>query len=99
MTPKTSALSSRVPGGRRISQQSREERWSFLDALSHSIFTRLGEETMNINAVIRELKSHYDGWLLIEQDTTNVDATSTAREKAVLFGKCSEDRKRIAGRP
>ena len=48
---------------------------------------------MNINAVIRELRSHYDGWLLIEQDTTNVDATSTAREKAVLFGKCSEDRK------
>jgi len=41
---------------------------------------------MNINAVIRELKSrNYDGWLLIEHDTTDVDATSTAREKRLYL--------------
>jgi inosose dehydratase len=69
------------PGRRRISQQSREERWSFLDALRHCIFTRLGEGTVNINAVIHALKSrNYDGWLLIEQDTTNVHPASTARK-------------------
>jgi hypothetical protein len=45
-----------IPGGRRISQQSREERWGFLVVLCHSIFTRPGNETMSINAVIRALK-------------------------------------------
>jgi inosose dehydratase len=70
----------------RILQQSHEERWSFHDALRRYIFTRLGEGTVNINAVIRALKSrNYDGWLVIEQDTTNVDPTRTARENRLYL--------------
>jgi hypothetical protein len=41
---------------------------------------------VNISAVIRGLKSrNYDGWLVIEQDTTNVDPTSTARENRLYL--------------
>ena len=69
-------------------QQSHEERWSFHHALKRFIFTRLGDGTVNIPAVIRALKSHhYDGWLVIEQDTTDLEPTTIARENRLYLEK------------
>jgi sugar phosphate isomerase/epimerase len=43
---------------------------------------------VNIPAVIRALKGHrYDGWLVLEQDTTPGNPTEIAREKPRLPGK------------
>ncbi len=70
----------------KILQMSHEQGWSFLEALKRFIFTPLGEGMVNIPAVIRVLKSHrYDGWLVIEQDTTPLDPTAIARENRLYL--------------
>jgi inosose dehydratase len=70
----------------KILRQSHEESWSFHDALRRYIFTQLGEGTANIPAVVRTLKSaNYKGWLVIEQDTTDVDPTGIARENRLYL--------------
>ncbi|HEY4815401.1 MAG TPA: sugar phosphate isomerase/epimerase, partial [Chthoniobacterales bacterium] len=71
---------------RKILQISREQGWSFNEALKHFIFPPLGEGTVDIPAVIRALKSHrYDGWLVIEQDTTPQDPTVIAKENRLYL--------------
>ena len=68
--------------------ESREEGWSFYDALKKFIFVRLGEGMVNIPAVIQALKGHrYDGWLVVEQDTTPKNPTEIARENRVYLEK------------
>ena len=43
---------------------------------------------VNIPAVIRALKGHgYDGWLVMEQDTTPEDPTEIARENRIYMEK------------
>jgi inosose dehydratase len=70
----------------KVLQRSQEEGWSFHDALKRFVFTRLGEGVVNIPAVIRALKSHrYDGWLVIEQDTTPLNPTEVARENRLYL--------------
>lgn len=70
----------------KVLQRSHEEGWSFHDALKRFVFTRLGEGVVNIPAVIRALKSHrYDGWLVIEQDTTPLNPTEVARENRLYL--------------
>jgi inosose dehydratase len=70
----------------KILQMSHEQGWSFLEALRRFIFTPLGEGVVNIPAVIRTLKSHrYDGWLVIEQDTTPLDPTVIARQNRLYL--------------
>ncbi len=60
---------------------SREHGWSFQDALKQYIFSKLGQGAADIPAVIRALKDHgYDGWLVVEQDTTSENPTEVARE-------------------
>ena len=60
---------------------SREQGWSFRDALKQYIFTNLGQGAADIPAVVQALKEHgYDGWLVVEQDTTSEDPTDVARE-------------------
>ena len=60
---------------------SREHGWSFQDALKRYIFSKLGQGTADIPAVVRALKEHgYDGWLVVEQDTTPDNPTDVARE-------------------
>ena len=67
---------------------SREAGWSFHDALKRFIFPRLGEGMVNIPAVVRALKGHrYDGWLVLEQDTTPENPTEIARENRVYLEK------------
>ena len=67
-------------------RRSRNEGWSFHDALKQFIFPRLGEGMVNIPAVIRALKDHrYDGWLVIEQDTTPLSPTTVARDNRLYL--------------
>jgi inosose dehydratase len=67
-------------------RRSREEGWSFHEALKRFIFQRLGEGMVNIPAVIRALKDHrYDGWLVVEQDTTPLNPTTIARENRLYL--------------
>ena len=69
-------------------RRTREEGWGFHDALKRFIFARLGEGVVNIPAVIQALKGHrYDGWLVIEQDTTPLNPTEVARENRLYLEK------------
>ena len=55
--------------------------WSFQEALRQFIFAPLGQGTVDIPAVVRALRAHgYDGWLVVEQDTTPAHPTEVARE-------------------
>jgi inosose dehydratase len=70
---------------------SHEQGWSFLQALRSFIFTPLGEGVVNIPAVIRALRRHrYDGWLVIEQDTTPEDPTAIARKNRLYLERLLE---------
>jgi inosose dehydratase len=41
---------------------------------------------VNIPAVVRALKDHrYDGWLVVEQDTTPLNPTTIARENRLYL--------------
>ena len=67
---------------------SREAGWSFYDALKKFIFVRLGEGMVDIPAVVSSLQDHrYDGWLVVEQDTTPENPTEIARENRVYLEK------------
>jgi sugar phosphate isomerase/epimerase len=67
-------------------RRSREEGWSFHEALKCFIFPQLGEGMVNIPAVVRALKDHrYDGWLVVEQDTTPVNPTTIAKENRLYL--------------
>jgi inosose dehydratase len=69
-----------------ILQTSHEQGWSSLQALRSFIFTPLGEGVVNIPAVIRALRSHrYEGWLVIEQDTTPEDPTAIGRKNRLYL--------------
>jgi inosose dehydratase len=64
-----------------ILQRALQERWSFHRALKAFIFAKLGHGIVNIPAVIRALTdSGYDGWVVVEQDTTPGDPTRVAGE-------------------
>ena len=70
----------------KILQTSHEQGWSFLQALRRFIFTPLGEGVVNIPAVIRALRrDRYEGWLVIEQDTTPQDPTAIARKNRLYL--------------
>jgi inosose dehydratase len=58
----------------------------FHEALKRFIFPRLGEGVVNIPAVIRALKDHrYDGWLVVEEDTTPLNPTTIANENRLYL--------------
>jgi inosose dehydratase len=64
-----------------ILEQAKTHGWSFAQALKSYIFAPLGEGAARIPDVIEKLRlADYDGWLVIEQDTTPVDPTETARK-------------------
>jgi inosose dehydratase len=65
---------------RAVLERARAEQWHFHTALKHYIFAPLGQGSVGIPEVITALRDHgYDGWLVIEQDTTPDDPTQTAR--------------------
>ncbi len=63
-----------------ILARAKAEGWSFAQALKGFIFPPLGEGIARIPSVVDALRSHgYDGWCVIEQDTTSGDPLETAR--------------------
>lgn len=53
--------------------------WGFLEALRHFVFPPLGEGSVGIDTIVRSLvERHYDGYVVIEQDTCEGDPTVTA---------------------
>src|ERR1700751_2370517 len=64
-----------------VLERARAEHWDFSKALKSFIFTPLGQGIARVPDVIKALDSHgYDGWLVIEQDTTPTDPTRNAKE-------------------
>jgi len=62
-----------------VLQKSRENGWSFAQALKSYIFAPLGEGIARVPEVIDSLRqSGYSGWVVIEQDTTPDDPTKVA---------------------
>ena len=52
-----------------VHAQSRQNEWSYFEALQHGIFCELGKGGVNFTAVIAELrKMNYQGWIVVEQD-------------------------------
>jgi inosose dehydratase len=63
-----------------------EEHWSFHKALKAFIFAKLGDGIVNIPSVIKALTaSGYDGWVVVEQDTTPGDPTKVTHENRVYL--------------
>jgi inosose dehydratase len=63
-----------------------EEHWSFHRALKAYIFAKLGNGIVNIPSVIRALTAAgYEGWFVLEQDTTPDDPTEIAKENRVYL--------------
>lgn len=55
-------------------------RWGYLEALRHIVFPPLGQGSVGVEGVVRSLAArHYDGFVVIEQDTCRGDPTETAR--------------------
>jgi inosose dehydratase len=62
-----------------VLQKSRENGWSFAQALKSYIFAPLGEGIARVPEVIDALRqAGYTGWLVVEQDTTPDDPTIVA---------------------
>jgi inosose dehydratase len=69
-----------------ILQRALQERWSFHHALKAFIFAKLGQGIVNIPAVVQALKDYgYDGWVVVEQDTTPGEPTQVARENRIYL--------------
>ncbi len=78
----------------KVLQRSREEGWSFPEALKGYIFAPLGEGIARIPDVIRALEDHnYDGWLVVEQDTTPSDPTEVARQNRIYLERLVNKKK------
>jgi inosose dehydratase len=62
-----------------VLHESRENGWSFAQALKSYIFAPLGEGIARVPEVVDALRqAGYTGWLVIEQDTTPDDPTAVA---------------------
>jgi inosose dehydratase len=62
-----------------VLQKSRENGWSFAQALKSYIFAPLGEGIARVPEVIDSLRqAGYTGWVVVEQDTTPDDPTTVA---------------------
>lgn len=65
---------------RGVLERARAEGWSFQQALERYVFAPLGDGLAPLERVLRILKDDgYDGWLVIEQDTTAEDPTDVAK--------------------
>ena len=68
----------------RVLAQARSEGWSFHEALERFVFCPLGTGGVPLPEVLELLRAGgFDGWLVIEQDTTPDDPTDTARSNRV----------------
>jgi inosose dehydratase len=78
-----------------VLRRSREENWSFEQALKGFIFAPLGEGIARVPDVIQALEDHhYEGWLVVEQDTTPGDPTEIAKQNRIYLERLL-NRKRL----
>ena len=69
-----------------VLRRSREQNWSFQQALEGFIFAPLGEGIARVPDVIQALRDHhYEGWLVVEQDTTPQDPTEIAKQNRIYL--------------
>src|ERR1700722_7104931 len=69
-----------------VLQKSRESGWSFAQALKSYIFAPLGEGIARVPDVIDSLRqAGYNGWLVIEQDTTPDNPTEIATKNRLYL--------------
>jgi inosose dehydratase len=69
-----------------VLERSRAEQWDFAKALKSFIFAPLGQGIARVPDVIQALIANgYDGWLVIEQDTTPIDPTKNAEENRLYL--------------
>lgn len=63
-----------------VLRKAKDEQWSFGDALRGIIFPELGDGLVDLPGIVAWLKqSGYDGWLVLEQDTTHKHPKDAAR--------------------
>jgi len=63
-----------------VLQRAKDENWSFSKALYEIIFPELGQGLVDIPEIVRWLeKNGYDGWYVLEQDTTHKHPKDAAR--------------------
>jgi inosose dehydratase len=75
----------------KVLEQSRAEQWDWAKALRSFIFAPLGQGIARVPDVIEALSANgYDGWLVIEQDTTPVDPTENARKNRLYLERVLE---------
>jgi len=78
---------------REVLAEARRAGWSFQEALKRFVFSPLGTGLVPLEEVLELLReAGYDGWLVVEQDTTDQDPTATARRnreylEALLRGR------------
>jgi len=79
---------------KKVLQRSKDENWSFQEALEGFIFAPLGEGIARIPEVIQALEDHrYDGWLVVEQDTTPADPTEVAQQNRMYLERLVNKKK------
>jgi inosose dehydratase len=72
----------------KVLASSQTEQWGFDKALKSFIFCPLGQGVARVPEVLRALKlNSYEGWLVIEQDTTPLDPTENARQNRIYLEK------------
>jgi len=77
-----------------VLERSRAEHWDWATALKNFIFAPLGQGIARVPDVINALKENaYNGWLVVEQDTTPVDPTENARENRLYLERLLEELK------
>ncbi|MGB3330544.1 MAG: sugar phosphate isomerase/epimerase, partial [Thermomicrobiales bacterium] len=60
--------------------EARERGWSFHESLRHYIFCPLGAGSAHIDRIVQTLvERDFPGWVIVEQDTCEGDATANAR--------------------
>ncbi|WP_168582680.1 TIM barrel protein [Gephyromycinifex aptenodytis] len=63
-----------------VLRKAKAEQWSFGDALRGIIFPELGDGLVDIKGVVSWLQEHdYNGWVVLEQDTTHRAPKDAAR--------------------
>jgi len=72
----------------RVLAELRQERLGFDDGIRRRVFTELGRGLLDVPALLTALHDiHYDGWLMVEQDSTWLAPAESARtSRAYLRG-------------
>ena len=75
---------------REIASRARAEPWDYLTAIRHGLFCELGRGSVDFASLFDQLNaSHYDGWIVVEQDvlpSMGTPAASAMRNRRFLRG-------------